>query len=107
MSDTCPRTRFTPLALPFWLALLLSPLAACTPLPDIPPIAGNAAPAPRLLPMDDLLAGVAQPRATADSANALAARAARLRARAGLMRGPVLAPDTRQRLAAAIARGEA
>jgi hypothetical protein len=64
-------------------------------------------PPPALLPLDDLVAGLPPPRATDATASNLAARASRLRSRAALMRGPVLAPETRARLAAAIARGAA
>jgi hypothetical protein len=90
------------------LLILLVPLCmACTPLPDIPPLAQTGAAPPVLLPLDTVLAGIAAPRATDDSATALALRAARLQNRARLMRGPVLAPETRARLATAIAQGAA
>lgn len=93
---------------PATLLILLVPLClACTSLPDIPPLADTNQPAPMLLPLDTVLGAIAAPRATDDSITALAARAARLQARARLMRGPVLSPDTRARLAAAIARGAA
>ena len=80
---------------------------ACTPLPDIPPMNNSAGPPPVLVPLDELMASIGAPRATEAASNALAARAARLQARAALMRGPVLDPETRRRLAAAIARGAA
>ena len=63
---------------------------------------------PRLLPLDQLLAQAnATPRATEGTAQGLAARAARLRNRAALMRGPVHDPATRARLSAAIVAGSA
>lgn len=87
--------------------MALPVLTACSTLPDIPPLPDSGRAAPALLPMDEMLASVAAPRATDATSDALAARAARLRARANLMRGPVLDPDTRARLAAAIVRGDA
>jgi hypothetical protein len=92
---------------PFWLTAPLWIAGACTPLPDIAPIADSNAPAPVLVPLDNLLASVDAPRATEQASNALAARATRLRARAALMRGPVLSPETRETLRQAIARGDA
>ena len=80
---------------------------ACAPLPGIAPLADSAAPAPQLVPLQPLLATVAPAQATEAAADALAARATRLQARARLMRAPVLPPQTRSRLAAAIARGAA
>ncbi len=91
----------------FSFLLMLTCAQACTTFPDIPPPANTTAPAPALLPLATLMAGIAAPRATDASATALATRAARLRARAGLMRAPVLSPETRARLAQAIARGDA
>jgi hypothetical protein len=88
-------------------ALPLLAAVACTPLPDVPPLPDNGAPPPMLAPLDSLMAGIPSPRATDAASNALAARAARLQARAALMRGPVLDPETRRKLAAAIARGAA
>ena len=80
---------------------------ACSPLPDIPPVTESAAPAPQLVPLDILMAAVPAARATNATGDALAAKAARLQTRANLMRGPVLDPETRRKLAAAIARGDA
>lgn len=91
--------------IPPTLCLLVA--AACTPLPVLPPPAQGQAAAPQLVPLDNLLASIDPPRATDATGSALSARAARLRARAALMRGPVIAPETRARLAAAIARGDA
>jgi hypothetical protein len=89
------------------LPLILAMGVACTPLPDLPPLAASTAAAPALVPLDALLAGIAPPRATDAASAALAARAARLQTRARLMRGPVLNAETRRRLAAAIASGAA
>lgn len=89
------------------LIVVLALACACTPLPDIPPLANHGGPAPALMPMAELMSGIAAPRATDAASDALAVRAARLRARAGLMRAPVLNPETRQKLAQAIARGDA
>jgi hypothetical protein len=85
-----------------WVAAFLC-LQACTELPALGPTASGAE--PTLVPIDLLLAQADDPgKITTD---ALAARASRLQARAGLMRGPVLDPATRARLAAAIAAGQA
>jgi hypothetical protein len=94
---------------PLSIALILcaAALLGCAPLPDGLSPRTSTAPPPPLLPLDTLLAGVDAPVATAAVADNLAGRAARLRARADLMRAPVLDPDTRARLAAAIARGDA
>jgi hypothetical protein len=89
------------------LILCALPLAACAPLPAGSRTPTSTAAPPPLLPLDTLLAAVDAPVATAAVADNLAARASRLRARAGLMRAPVLDPATRERLAAAIARGDA
>ncbi|MBP9184636.1 MAG: hypothetical protein KBF78_15980 [Fuscovulum sp.] len=89
-------------------AALVALAAGCAALPA--PVAypvAKAAPPPTLLPIGDLLAQAALPQAAADPGGALAARAARLRARAALMRGPVTDTTTRARLAEAIARGRA
>jgi hypothetical protein len=82
-------------------------LVACAPLPAGLQTPTSTAAPPPLLPLDTLLAAVDAPVATDAVAEGLAARAGRLRARAALMRGPVLDPATRERLAAAIARGAA
>jgi hypothetical protein len=82
-------------------------LSACAPLPAALQMPTSTAAPPPLLPLDTLLAAVDAPLATDAVAGDLAARAGRLRARAGLMRAPVLDPATRERLAAAIARGDA
>lgn len=81
-------------------------LAACAPMPriDTPEAVGRGA-APVILPLDDLLRQ-AQPglaAAALASESSLNARAAALRARAALMRGPVNDPETRARLLLAAA----
>lgn len=58
---------------------------------------------PALVPIEGLIAQAGPGRATAGARDALAARAAGLRARASAMRGPIHSPATRARLAAAIA----
>jgi hypothetical protein len=82
-------------------------LPACTPLPEGLSTRVSTTAPPPLVPLDGLLVSVDAPVATAAVADNLAGRAARLRNRAALMRAPVLDPDTRARLAAAIARGDA
>ena len=67
----------------------------------------DAMPAPSLIPMDSILAQAAAPSGAEARAQTLAARAARLQARAALMRGPVHDATTRARLAAAIRAGRA
>lgn len=104
-----PRGALLPMAAA--AATVLALLAGCARFPEVdrfPPATGGAA-APALLPLDDLLsqAAVASAGGTQAAGEALAARAARLKARAALMRGPVLDPATRARLAAAIAGGRA
>lgn len=91
------------------LAVILAcSLVACAPLPggkDFPPTQ-SAAP-PVLLPLDQLLAQAKVQTDGPARAAGVVDRAARLRARAGLMRGPVHDPATRARLAKAIAEGRA
>ena len=86
---------------------LLVALIGCSAPPALTALPASTRPAPALVPIDTLLAQVAPARATVQVADNLAARAARLRARAALMRGPIIDPATRARLAAAIARGAA
>ncbi|MDP3263702.1 MAG: hypothetical protein U1E06_06925 [Tabrizicola sp.] len=75
-------------------------LTACTSFPDIDALpASTIHTPPRLVPLDALLAEVdADAPAAPDP---LADRAARLKARAALMRGPVHDPQTRALLDAA------
>lgn len=89
------------------MAVLLA-LAGCTQFPQVdafPPAQSAALPA--LVPIDGLLAQAAGPAAAEGAGAALSARAERLKARARLMRGPVLDPQTRARLATAIDEGRA
>lgn len=69
-------------------------VAGCTPLPQGAPGDVAAEAMPQLLPIDQLLAEAADTPggASAVQGDALAARAARLRARAGLLRNPVVQP---------------
>lgn len=89
---------------------LLALFGACASFPEVDAAqarfaqgAGGASVAPALVPIDGLIAQAVPGRATAGARDALAGRAAGLRARAGAMRGPVHSPATRARLAAAIA----
>jgi hypothetical protein len=86
--------------------VLLAVLSACAGFPEVDEAqaARNAVGAtPVLVPLDGLLAQATPGRATAAARDGLAARAAGLRARAAAMHGPVHSPDTRARLAAALA----
>lgn len=69
--------------LPAILPALLAVLAACAPFPELDALGPDAAAPPRLLPIDSLLAEAATP--SADPGPALAARAARLKARAATL----------------------
>lgn len=90
------------------LALAFLLMAACATFPEVDRAvsasgtqAGGAVPV--LVPLEGLLAQAAPGRATDASRDAVAGRAAGLRARAAAMRGPVQDAATRARLAAAIA----
>ncbi|MGB8812995.1 MAG: hypothetical protein WCC57_07400 [Paracoccaceae bacterium] len=79
-------------------------LAGCAEFPELdvaPTVTGAAAPV--ILPLDELLATAEAGQITVAVGTSVAARAARLRARAAAMQGPVQDPATRARLAAAIA----
>lgn len=81
-------------------------LAACATFPDVDTAQARLAstgPAPQLVPIEGLIAQAGPGRASQAASDALAGRAANLRARAAAMRGPVHSPATRARLAAAIA----
>jgi hypothetical protein len=82
-------------------------IIGCSAPPDLAPLPSRTGQAPELVPLGTLMATVDAPRATDALAANLASRAALLRNRAALMRGPVIDPATRARLAAAIARGRA
>ena len=88
--------------------LVLGLVAGCAPLPEFGSLSeSRPSPPPSLMPTDELLAAVAAaPVAQARGQN-LSSRAARLKARAALMRGPVNDPATRARLLAAIDAGQA
>lgn len=91
------------------LGLGVAGVAGCASFPDLDHIeVAGAGATPQLMPVDRLLAQADTPaRASAAQADGLAARAARLKQRAALMRGPILDPETRARLAAAIRDGRA
>ncbi|MBK8440201.1 MAG: hypothetical protein IPL38_12195 [Rhodobacter sp.] len=91
------------------VAVSVSLSSGCAPFPVVGafPAATAATTPPTLLPLDELLAQAAAPGTAAARGEALAARAARLRARASLMRGAVHDPATRARLAEAIRQGRA
>ena len=85
--------------------LVAAILCACAPV--VGPHGGPVAPGsyPQLQPIGGLLAQA--DAASADPGPSVEGRAARLRARAALMRAPILDPATRARLAAAIRDGRA
>lgn len=75
--------------------------AGCTQFPDLDARNGPdmaAADYPLLVPIDGLLAGVGTGAITATTDDEIAARAARLRARADRLRGSVLDNGTRRRM---------
>jgi len=81
-------------------------LAACTGYPDLgPPSAASRADYPRLVPLTTLLASARTGQLTDPTLSRdLAARAARLRARAATMRTSAVSDADIQRMRAAIAR---
>lgn len=93
------------------LAIALLPLlGACASFPQVDAAqarftqsAGGPSVTPDLVPIEGLIAQATPGRGTEGARDALAERAAGLRARAGAMRGPVHSTATRARLAAAIA----
>ena len=82
-------------------------LGGCATPPDlgntVPPEL-EAAPYPRLLPLEQILADSATAEATPELEAALEARAAVLRARAAGLRGPVIEPPLRSRMARGVTR---
>ena len=79
---------------------LVFTLAACAePYPLAPELAaeGKDAPYPALVPVEQIAAQV-PPAATAPPTEAIDSRAARLRARAGRLRGPVIDAETDERM---------
>ncbi len=108
LADPCPTRPATRRARAALVGAVLA-LAACAQFPQVdalPALGPDAAP-PALLPLDGLLAQAEGPAVAEAAGAALLARAERLKARARLMRGPVLEPETRARLATAIAEGRA
>lgn len=89
------------------LAMAAAVLAGCAPAPDlggtIPPEL-EAAPYPRLLPLEPILAASRDSAIAPDVEAGLDARAARLRARAAGLRGPVIEPPLRARMARGVPR---
>ncbi|MDD7972466.1 hypothetical protein [Roseinatronobacter alkalisoli] len=82
--------------------LLLTMLAACTAGPDLPPATSSSGPTPALLPISDVLRQAKDgPNAHLLTTTALENRANALRARAARLRGPVIASADQQMLRAA------
>ena len=84
---------------------LCTALTACTRFPALESAlspGAEDAPYPDLLPIETLTARVPDPLIADDSQDALAIRAARLRARAARLRGTVLDTDSRARMQAGI-----
>lgn len=76
-------------------------LAACGDMPQLAAPVPPPGPAPAILPLEPLVAQIPAPGSiVAVDPTGLSARAARLRARAAAMRGPVADPATRARLLA-------
>jgi len=84
-----PRPPGRPLR-PLLLAAALAALAGCSQFPAVDAFAASRAsgPPPVLLPIDQVLAADSAPTQAAAAGETLAARAARLKARAAAMRGP-------------------
>lgn len=72
------------------LLLLATVLTACAPFPQLDALDSSIAPPPPLLPVDELLAQAGTP--ADDPGPAIAARAARLKARAAAIPTPSPAP---------------
>lgn len=68
----------------------IAALAACAPFPELDAYAADSGPPPQLLPMEEILAQAGT--ATADPGPAVAARAARLKARAATLSADPTAP---------------
>lgn len=76
--------------LPVSVILLAGLLAACAPFPELDALGPDTGTPPRLLPIEDLIAQAGP--ATDDPGAALAARAARLKARAAALAAPPPSP---------------
>ncbi|MDR9395368.1 MAG: hypothetical protein RI571_13805 [Roseovarius sp.] len=86
-------------------AAVLALAASCARFPELDETVdedARRAPYPALIPLEGLAAPGAAPRATAPATEALEARAARLRARAGRIRGDVIDTETRRRMEAGV-----
>jgi hypothetical protein len=93
--------------MPRFLLVICLSTVACT---DVPELGGRVdpdlrdAPFPKLLPIDAVLAQSPAPMAEAEEIQAgLSSRIARLQARAAALRGPVVDPTTKRRMAQGIA----
>ncbi|PQO22566.1 hypothetical protein C2I36_12470 [Rhodobacteraceae bacterium WD3A24] len=90
----------TPLAL-----LAFGFAASCADIPDLDTPAMRAGGEyPALLPLDFVFGEASAPRAGGEETASTPARTARLRARAQALRAPVIAPELRARMLAALAR---
>ncbi len=88
-----------------WIIPVLG-LAACTEFPQVDAALSPNDPGadyPELLPFEQLESGQAPPSLTDSDDDALRARAEALRARVGGLRGPVIDPDTRDRMNGGVA----
>ena len=81
-----------------FVAIFPSLLVACAPAPDFPTGAAANAPFPKIVPISEIQANV-ETQQTDDGIDALAARAADLRARADALRGTtVVDPMTEDKM---------
>ena len=108
VTPDCPKVRPAVTARQaFLLAAASLALAGCAPPADLPPqlaaAAASNAPNPALAPLETLLAqGAAPVRVTPETGRRLDGAAAALRARAAALRGAVVDPATRARMAAGV-----
>lgn len=105
MTDPTPQLRKPSMFKPVLALVIPVLLLGCATFPEVERAENQfARPGvePQLVPIEGLIAQAEAGRATVASRDALAQRAARLRARAAAMRGPVHSQATRDRLAAAI-----
>lgn len=92
--------------LPFVLAASVS-ATACARFPELDARTADIdpqTPYPALVPLDPLLARVADDQITEDTEASIEARVAGLRARANAMRGDVIDDETRTRMSEGVAR---